>query len=117
MASSQARRQADRDRAGEVAVREVADEVVLRHDEGLPAAVLELAVQLQHHRSARERQLARIRVRNLDHLTRATRIAVTEPTAIPPRRDVRDDVELLSRVEQCLLEREVVARRDDERMR
>src|SRR5437868_2816596 len=84
---------------------------------------------LAHRRSARgrrrtrreadraTRRRARIRVRNLERLPRATRIAVTEPTAIPPRRDVRDDVELLSRVEQCLLEREVVARRDDERMR
>ena len=72
------------------------------------------AVELQDDGAPLERQLRRVHVRQLDHARLAARVAVAEPAAIPSRSEVGDDVELLSRVEKRLLEREVVARRDEE---
>src|SRR5207247_1130913 len=56
-------------------------------------------------------------VRQVDHSCRPARVAVAEAAAIASGGEIGDDVELLSRLEQRLLEREVVARRDEELVR
>ena len=55
-----------------------------------------------------------VRVRSVDHRGSAVRREVQELAAIAADRDVRDDVELLPGFAERALEREVVARRDDQ---
>ena len=53
----------------------------------------------------------------LDQRSSPVRVDVTEPASIPAGCEVGDDVELLPRVEERLLEREVVARCHDQLVR
>ena len=78
---------------------------------------VDAAVQLEDDGAALERELGRVRVRHVDRVRGAVGLDVAEPAAVPARRDVRDDVELLPRVEERLLEREVVARRHQQHVR
>src|SRR6185436_3651251 len=83
---------------GDVALREVVDVVVLGDDEALPftfRASVDLTVQLQDHRALFERQLRRVRVRQVDQTSGSVWADVTELPAVRPGGDVRDDVELL----------------------
>ena len=101
----------------DVAPREVFDVVVLGNHKALVVAVIcaaETSVQLQHDRPAIEGQLGGVRVRQVDHAGDTAWVAMTEPAAVTSGRKVRDDIELLARVEQSLLEREVVARRHEQ---
>ena len=76
MAAAELRGERDRDGAADVAVREVVDVVVLGDDEALERArrrPVDAAVQLEDHRAALERELGRVRVRQVDPCTRSRR--------------------------------------------
>ena len=78
-------RERDRDRPADGPAREIADVVVLGHDEAPlldGRGCVEPSVQLQHHCPALERQLDGVRVRKLDHSGLAARVAMAEPSAI-----------------------------------
>ncbi len=109
-----------RERYGEPA-RNVAvvDEVVLGDREALPGALrrgVDAALQMQDDGALLERQLQRVRVRPLDRRRGAAGRDVAEAPAVRTARDVADAVELLAGVLERLLERELVARRDEQRM-
>src|SRR5262249_5275325 len=107
-------------RAREIRLRQVPDVVVLRDDEALPLTRVvanDLPVDLQDYGSALETELGRVRVRELDQRPVSIGRDVTEPPPVPARREIRDDIELLSRIGKCLLERSVVARGHDQLMR
>ena len=119
VAPSQLRCERDRNGTGHVALREVVDVVVLGDDEAFPFTVrasINLAVQLQDHRALFERQLCRVRVRQVDQTPCSVRADVTELPAVRSGCDVRDDVELFAGVEKGCLERKVVARRHQKLM-
>ncbi len=102
---------------GQLRVPEVVDVVVLGDDEALPLALGERvdgSVELQQDRPALERELDRVRVRDVDRPGRLTGRAVPEAAALRARRNVRHDVELLARILERALEGEVVVRADDE---
>src|SRR5690349_22207738 len=117
MASPQLRCERNRNRSADVAAREITDVVVLGHDEALVLTVLQPSAQPQDDRAPFERELGRIRVRSVDDVRLAIRLAVAETPPVAPRREVRDDVELLAFVQQRLLERDVVPRRHEELVR
>ena len=69
MAPPQLRGEGDRDDRGQLRAPEVVDVVVLGDDEALPFPLGERvdgAVQLEQDRAALERELGRVRVRNVD---------------------------------------------------
>jgi hypothetical protein len=120
VASAELRRDADRQHRGQLGAPEVVDVVVLGDDEALPFAVREQvdrAAQLQQNRSAVERELRGVLVRDVDRARRLSGGAMAELSAQRPGRDVRDDVDLLAGVLERALEREVVVRRDDQGLR
>ncbi len=119
MAASQLCCERNGNSAGKIRLREVVDVVVLGDDEALPLPVgsaIDLAVQLQDHRSLIQRQLGGIRVRYLDQPPTAIRSDVAELPAPRPRGQVGHDIELLPRFEECCLQCDVVARRHDQLM-
>ena len=97
-------------------LREVVDVVVLADDEALPLALgaaVDAAVDLEDHRAPVERELG-VGVRDLDDGRGAVGGDVQELAAVPPEREVGDDVELLARARERLLERVVEVRRHDQ---
>src|SRR5207237_8678763 len=87
--------------------------------EALPGALgrrIEAALEVEDGRAALGRQLGRVPVRPLDRRRDAARRHVTEAAAVPPGGDVADGVELLARLAERLLEGELVAGRDEQRM-
>ena len=120
MASAQLRGERDRYDGGELRAPEVVDVVVLRDDEALPFPLgqrVDCAVELEQNRSPLEGELDRVRVRHVDRSWRLPRRAVPEATAVRPGGDVGDDVELLPRLLERALEREVVVRAHDQLVR
>ena len=75
------------------------------------------AVELEQHGALVERELGRVRVRHLHGRGAPAGRPVPELAPVRPAGDVGDDVELLPRLLERALEREVVARRDDQLMR
>ena len=120
MAPPQLCRERDRDDRGQLGAAEVVDVVVLGDDEALPLALgqrIDRAVELEENRPALERELGRVRVRDVDRPRRLAGRSVPEPATMGPGGHVGHDVELLARILERALEREVVVRRDDELMR
>ena len=116
MAAPQLRGERDRNDGGELGAAEVVDVVVLGDDEALPLALRERvdrAVQLEQDRAPVERELGRVRVRDVDRARRLARRAVPEAAAVRPARHIGDDVDLLALVLERPLEGKVVVRRDD----
>ena len=77
---------------------------------------VEAALEMEHDRAVLERELGDVCIRPLDRRRGAVGRDVAEAAAIATGRDVADAVECLARVRERLLERELVARRDEERM-
>ena len=91
MAAAQARGERHRQRARDLGVGEVADVVVLGDDEALPpatVAAVEPAVELEDDRPLLERELRRIRVRDVDDGRAAVGADMAEAAAFAPRSDV-----------------------------
>src|SRR5580765_852959 len=119
MAATELGREAHRDNARDIRLREVVDVIVLGDDEALPLALrapVDLAVQLQDHGPALERKVD-VGVREVDQPWLGVRRQVAELSAVAPAGEIGDDVELLPRVREGALERNVVARGDDELVR
>ena len=74
-------------------------------------------MQLEEDRPSIEAELGRIRVGDVDRARRLTGPPVPETSAVRARRDVGDDVELLTGLLERTLQRKVVVRRDDELVR
>ena len=120
VAPPQACGQRDRHGRRDVRAAQVVDVVVLGDDEALPLALRERvdgAMELEEDRSPLERELRRVRVRDVD---RARLLAGRAVPELPARRavgDVGHDVHLFPGLLERALEREVVAGRDDELVR
>ena len=121
MAATELCAERDGDDARDLGLREVLDVVVLGDDEALPLAVLaaaaDLAMELEDDRAALERELGRVRVRHLDQGSGSVRRDVAELATVPAGSEVRNDIELLTGVEERALERQVVTRGDDQLVR
>jgi len=121
MAATELCAERDGDDARDLGLREVLDVVVLGDDEALPLAVLaaaaDLAMELEDDRAALERELGRVRVRHLDQGSGPVRRDVAELATVPAGSEVRNDIELLTGVEERALERQVVTRGDDQLVR
>src|SRR3954454_2134572 len=83
-----------------------------RDDKALPGPLgrlVDLPVQLENHGPPLERELGRVGVGQVDRGAGAVGADVAELASMRAGREVRNDVELLSRLGKCALEREVVA--------
>jgi hypothetical protein len=106
--------QVRRNQGGDALAGEVVDVVVLGDDErvALDVPAVDRAVDLQDHRALFECEVAVLgRAVDLDALP--VRAEMDEPLLVPPRL-VDDDVDRLARFQECLLERVVVVRRQDD---
>src|SRR5207247_5859824 len=84
--------QRDGEALGDLGVGEIADVVVLGHDEALPlprGPAVEASVQLQDYRPPLERQLRGVRVRHMHDGRAAVGPKVAETAAPPARSAVR----------------------------
>ena len=99
MAPPQPRGERDGHAARQLGAAEVVDVVVLGDDEALPLALrqrIDRAVELEEDRAALERELGRVRVRDVDRTRRLAGRSVPEPATMRARGDVGNDVELLA---------------------
>ena len=117
MTSPQAGRDRHRHGAPESARRQVVDVVVLGDHEALPGPLrraIESAVELQDDGSPVGVDLVGVPVGNIDDPHRPLGREMAELPTVRPRREIPDDVERLSGLQQRILQREVVRRGHDE---
>ena len=120
MAAAELRRKRYGNDRGQLGMTEVVDVVVLGDDEALPLALgerIDRAVQLEQDRPPLERELGRVRVRNVDRPRRLAGRPVPEAASVRTGRNVGNDVELLASILERALQREIVVRAHDQLVR
>src|SRR5690242_10620526 len=101
VASLQLCGQTDRNQARHLRLCEIVDVVVLGDDEAFPGpfgCLVDLPVKLEDHGPSLERELRGVGVRKVDQRATAVGTHVAKLASMRAAREVRDDVELLSRL-------------------